>query len=51
MNEHQIEVKVDLTLEDVSKILAGLSELPAKHSMKLIMKLSDIYENNKPQGN
>lgn len=32
-------IKLELTLEEINKILAGLGEMPAKASIELIMKI------------
>lgn len=36
--------KLELTEQEVNTILAGLGELPAKHSFELIGKIKDICQ-------
>ena len=36
--------KVELTVEEVNIVLAGLGELPAKHSIELIAKIKTTCE-------
>ena len=37
-------IKVELSLDQCQLILSGLGELPAKHSIDLILKLKNEFE-------
>jgi len=37
-------IKVELNLDECQLILSGLGELPAKHSIDLILKLKESFE-------
>lgn len=40
----ELTVKVELSLDQCQLILSGLGELPAKHSIDLILKLKESFE-------
>jgi hypothetical protein len=37
-------IKVELSLDECQLILSGLGEIPAKHSIDLILKLKNEFE-------
>jgi hypothetical protein len=40
----ELTIKVELSLDQCQLILSGLGELPAKHSIDLILKLKTEFE-------
>jgi hypothetical protein len=44
-------IKVELSLDQCQLILSGLGELPAKHSIDLILKLKHSFETQIKEAN
>ena len=44
-------IKVELSLDQCQLILSGLAELPAKHSIDLILKLKNSFETQIKEAN
>jgi hypothetical protein len=47
----ELTIKVELSLDQCQLILSGLAELPAKHSIDLILKLKHSFETQIKEAN